>query len=60
MKNASGDLCGFVNEAGFCTDRACTNAPTPSSDANCSGYLTACTISNTSTPICILKTSVCS
>jgi len=59
MKNASGSLCGFATGSSYCIDRACSNAPTPSTDSDCSTYKTNCTISNASTAICLDSTSDC-
>lgn len=61
MKNTLGDLCGFVSGTNQtnCIDRACNNAPTPSSDIDCSGYKATCAISNASIAICLDISSSC-
>jgi hypothetical protein len=50
--------CTFVN-GDKCTDRTCGNAPTPTTDSDCSNHKTDCTISKESTYKCIENTTGC-
>lgn len=58
--NTDGKKCTYVNDAPKCTARTCANAPTPTSDNDCSGFKIGCTISKEATYKCIENTSVCS